>query len=109
MIDGQQVHFLHVRSPEPDALPLVLTHGWPGSMVEFLDLIGPLTDPRSHGGDPADAFHVVIPSLPGFGFSGPTADGGWDTSADRAAPGQNLCAAWATSATARRAATSGGR
>ncbi|HCU52620.1 MAG TPA: epoxide hydrolase [Micromonosporaceae bacterium] len=77
-IDGQRIHFLHVRSPEPDAFPLVLTHGWPGSIVEFLDLIGPLTDPRSHGGDPADAFHVVIPSLPGFGFSGPTADGGWD-------------------------------
>jgi epoxide hydrolase len=79
MIDGQQIHFLHVRSPEPDAFPLVLTHGWPGSVVEFLDLIGPLTDPRGHGGDPADAFHVVIPSLPGFGFSGPTTDGGWDT------------------------------
>ncbi|MEV7228600.1 alpha/beta hydrolase [Polymorphospora sp. NPDC051019] len=57
----------------------MLTHGWPGSVVEFLDIIGPLTDPRAHGGDPADAFHLVIPSLPGFGFSGPTADGGWDT------------------------------
>ncbi|MFB6394751.1 epoxide hydrolase family protein [Polymorphospora lycopeni] len=78
-IDGQRIHFLHVRSPEPDAFPLVLTHGWPGSVVEFLDIIGPLTDPRAHGGDPADAFHLVIPSLPGFGFSGPTADGGWDT------------------------------
>ncbi|MFC7449235.1 epoxide hydrolase family protein [Rhodococcus daqingensis] len=78
-IDGQNVHFLHVRSPEPDALALVLTHGWPGSVVEFLDVIGPLTDPRSHGGDPSDAFHLVIPSLPGFGFSGPVADEGWDT------------------------------
>jgi pimeloyl-ACP methyl ester carboxylesterase len=78
-IDGQRVHFLHVRSAEPNAFPLVLTHGWPGSVVEFLDLIGPLTDPRAHGGDPADAFHVVIPSLPGFGFSGPITDGGWDT------------------------------
>jgi pimeloyl-ACP methyl ester carboxylesterase len=78
-IDGQRIHFLHVRSPEPDALALVLTHGWPGSVVEFRDLIGPLTDPRAHGGDPADAFHVVVPSLPGFGFSGPTADDGWDT------------------------------
>jgi pimeloyl-ACP methyl ester carboxylesterase len=78
-IDGQRIHFLHVRSPEPDALPLVLTHGWPGSVVEFLDVIGPLTDPRAHGGDPADAFHVVIPSLPGFGFSGPVAKSGWDT------------------------------
>ena len=66
-IDGQTIHFLHVRSPEPDATPLVLSHGWPGSVVEFLDVIGPLTDPRSHGGDPADAFHVVIPSIPGFG------------------------------------------
>ncbi|SCG67889.1 epoxide hydrolase family protein [Micromonospora coxensis] len=78
-IDGQRIHFLHVRSPEPDAFPLVLTHGWPGSVVEFLDLIGPLTDPVAHGGDRSDAFHLVIPSLPGFGFSGPTADGGWDT------------------------------
>jgi pimeloyl-ACP methyl ester carboxylesterase len=77
VIDGQQIHFLHVRSAEPDALPLVLTHGWPGSFVEFLDLIGPLTDPRSYGGDAADAFHLVIPSLPGFGFSGPVQDDGW--------------------------------
>lgn len=76
-IDGQNVHFLHVRSPEPGALPLILTHGWPGSVVEFLDVIGPLADPRSHGGDPADAFHLVIPSLPGFGFSGPTREPGW--------------------------------
>lgn len=76
-IDGQNIHFLHVRSPEPDALPLILTHGWPGSVVEFLDIIGPLTDPRSHGGDPADAFHLVIPSIPGFGFSGPTSETGW--------------------------------
>jgi pimeloyl-ACP methyl ester carboxylesterase len=78
VIDGQRIHFLHVRSPHEEALPLVLTHGWPGSVVEFLDLIGPLTDPAAHGGDPADAFHVVVPSLPGFGFSGPTADAGWD-------------------------------
>ncbi|SHG23998.1 epoxide hydrolase family protein [Streptoalloteichus hindustanus] len=78
-IDGQDIHFLHVRSPEPDAFPLVLTHGWPGSVVEFLDLIGPLTDPAAHGGDPADAFHLVIPSLPGFGFGGPTTDTGWGT------------------------------
>ena len=77
IIDGQQIHFLHVKSPEPDALPLILTHGWPGSIVEFLDLIGPLTDPRSHGGDAADAFQLVIPSLPGFGFSGPVSEGGW--------------------------------
>jgi pimeloyl-ACP methyl ester carboxylesterase len=77
-IDGQNVHFLHVRSAEPEALPLLLTHGWPGSIAEFLEVIGPLTDPRRHGGDPADAFHVVIPSIPGFGFSGPTTATGWD-------------------------------
>jgi epoxide hydrolase len=68
-IDGLDIHFLHVRSPEPDALPLILTHGWPNSFVEFSTLVGPLTDPRAHGGDPAQAFHVVIPSVPGFGFS----------------------------------------
>ncbi|GII64829.1 microsomal epoxide hydrolase [Sphaerisporangium krabiense] len=76
-ISGATVHFLHVRSPEPDALPLVVTHGWPGSVAEFLDVIGPLTDPAAHGGDPADAFHVVIPSIPGFGLSGPARDTGW--------------------------------
>jgi epoxide hydrolase len=76
-IDGANVHFLHVRSPEPDALPLIMTHGWPGSIVEFLDIIGPLTDPRAHGGDPADAFHLVVPSIPGFGLSGPTSEPGW--------------------------------
>jgi pimeloyl-ACP methyl ester carboxylesterase len=78
-IDGQNIHFLHVRSPESSAFPLILSHGWPGSVVEFLDVIGPLTDPRSHGGDPADAFHLVIPSLPGFGFSGPVREPGWDS------------------------------
>jgi pimeloyl-ACP methyl ester carboxylesterase len=78
-IDGANVHFLHVRSPELNAMPLILTHGWPGSVAEFLDLIGPLTDPRSHGGDPADAFDLVIPSIPGYGFSGPTPDTGWDS------------------------------
>nr|CTQ88254.1 Epoxide hydrolase (EC 3.3.2.9) [Kibdelosporangium sp. MJ126-NF4] len=78
VIDGQKIHFLHVRSPHPDALPLLLTHGWPGSVLEFLDVIGPLTDPPAHGGDAADAFHVVIPAIPGFGFSGPTAATGWD-------------------------------
>ena len=76
-IDGQRVHFLHVRSPEPDALPLIVTHGWPGSIVEFLDIIDALVDPRRHGGDPASAFHLVIPSLPGYGFSGPTREPGW--------------------------------
>ena len=76
-----------MRSPEPDALPLILTHGWPGSIVEFLDIIGPLTDPRAHGGDPADAFHVVAPSIPGFGFSGPTREAGWTE--------QRVAEAWA--------------
>jgi epoxide hydrolase len=76
-IDGQNIHFLQVRSPEPDALPLIITHGWPGSVVEFLDIIGPLADPRAHGGEAADAFHLVIPSIPGFGFSGPTLEVGW--------------------------------
>jgi len=82
-IDGTHVHFLHVPSRESGALPLILTHGWPGSILEFLKVIGPLTDPRAYGGDPADAFHVVIPSLPGFGFSGPTNETGW--SSDRTA------------------------
>ncbi len=76
-IDGQNIHFLHVRSPQPDALPLILTHGWPNSFVEYLELIGPLSDPSAHGGDPADAFHLVIPSIPGFAFSGPTLEPGW--------------------------------
>lgn len=77
-IDGQQIHAMVARSPEPDATPLLMTHGWPGSVAEFLDVIGPLSDPRAHGGDPADAFHVVCPSLPGFGWSGPTTQPGWD-------------------------------
>jgi pimeloyl-ACP methyl ester carboxylesterase len=76
-IDGLGIHFLHVRSPNPDALPLILTHGWPGSVIEFLDVIGPLTDPAAHDGDPADAFHVVAPSLPGYGFSDKPQATGW--------------------------------
>jgi len=79
-IDGATVHFFHARSPEPDALPLIITHGWPGSVVEFIDVIGPLVDPRAHGGDAADAFHVVAPSIPGYGFSGPPTEAGWDVS-----------------------------
>jgi epoxide hydrolase len=77
-IGGQTIHFFHVRSQEPDALPLILTHGWPSSPVEFARLIGPLTDPRAHGGDPADAFHVVVPSLPGYGFSNPIGEAGFN-------------------------------
>ena len=78
VIDGQRVHFLHARSPEPDATPLIITHGWPSTVHDFLAVLGPLTDPRAHGGDPADAFHVVAPSLPGFAFSGQTHEPGWD-------------------------------
>jgi pimeloyl-ACP methyl ester carboxylesterase len=81
-IDGVDIHFLHIRSPEPDATPLMLIHGWPGSIVEFLDVIGPLSDPRAHVGDrsnraPAGAFHLVIPSVPGIAFSGPVREAGW--------------------------------
>lgn len=86
-IDGLGIHFLHVRSPREDAMPLVLTHGWPGSVVEFLDVIGPLVDPVAHGGDAADAFHVVCPSLPGYGFSDKPTATGWGV--DR------IAAAWA--------------
>jgi len=77
-IDGVAIHFLHVRSPEPDAMPLLLTHGWPGSVLEFRDVIGPLTDPVAHGGKAGDAFHLVMPSLPGFGFSGKPTGTGWN-------------------------------
>jgi pimeloyl-ACP methyl ester carboxylesterase len=81
------IHFLHVRSPEPGAVPLVLTHGWPGSVMEFHKVIGPLADPRSHGGDPTHAFHVVCPSLPGYGFSGKPTTTGWGV--------EHIAAAWA--------------
>lgn len=86
-IDEQPVHFLHVRSAVPDALPVVLTHGWPGSVFEYLDLVDHLVDPAAHGADPADAFHVVLPSLPGYGFSGPALKPGWGT--------RRIAAAWA--------------
>jgi epoxide hydrolase len=78
-IDGIDIHFLHARSAEEGALPLVITHGWPGSLVEFLKVIGPLTDPVAYGGNAADAFHVVCPSLPGYGFSGKPSRPGWGT------------------------------
>ena len=77
-IEGQSIHFVHARSSCEDALPLLLVHGWPGSIVEFLDVIPRLTDPGAHGGGPDDAFHVVAPSLPGYGFSEPTRTPGWD-------------------------------
>ena len=86
-IDGQPVHFLHIRSAEAGALPVILSHGWPGSVFEYLDLVGRLADPAAHGGDPADALHVVLPSLPGYGFSGPALRPGWGT--------QRIAAAWA--------------
>jgi pimeloyl-ACP methyl ester carboxylesterase len=77
-IDGVDIHLVHVRSKHPDALPLIMTHGWPGSIIEMLDTVGPLTDPTAHGGTAADAFHLVLPSLPGYGFSAEPAEVGWD-------------------------------
>ena len=77
-IDGVEIHFIHVRSPHTNAMPLIMTHGWPGSVVELLDTIGPLTDPTAHGGKPEDAFHLVLPSLPGYGFSGEPSELGWE-------------------------------
>ena len=79
-IDGVNIHFIHVQSPHAHALPLIMTHGWPGSVVELLETVGPLTDPTAHGGDAADAFHLVLPSLPGYGFSGEPTDVGWELS-----------------------------
>ena len=90
-VDGCEpvdIHFLHVRSPHDEAMPLVMTHGWPGSIAEFQDVIGPLTDPTAHGGDASDAFHVVCPSLPGYGFSGKPAEAGWGVARIGAAWGE---------------------
>ncbi|MDQ1494458.1 MAG: epoxide hydrolase, partial [Actinomycetota bacterium] len=87
-LDGLGVHFVHVRSPYADALPLVITHGWPGSIIEFEKVLGPLSDPVAFGGDAADAFHVVCPSLPGYGFSDKPAGPGWNV--------QRIASAWAT-------------
>ena len=87
-IDGLDIHFLHVRSRHADALPIVLTHGWPGSVFEFINTIGPLVDPTAHGGKAEDAFHVVIPSLPGYGFSGKPSAAGWGL--------PHIARAWAT-------------
>src|SRR5919107_418292 len=77
-IDGVDIHFIHVRSPHEEALPLIMTHGWPGSVVELLETVGPLTDPTAHGGNAEDAFDLVLPSLPGYGFSGEPSELGWD-------------------------------
>jgi pimeloyl-ACP methyl ester carboxylesterase len=87
-IDGVEIHFIHVRSRHEDALPLIMTHGWPGSVVELLETVGPLTDPTAHGGTPEDAFHLVLPSLPGYGFSGEPAELGWESG--------RIARAWAT-------------
>jgi pimeloyl-ACP methyl ester carboxylesterase len=87
-IDGVELHFLHIRSPHEGALPLIMTHGWPGSVIELLETIGPLTDPTSHGGAAADAFDLVLPSLPGYGFSAEPAEVGWDPA--------RVARAWAT-------------
>ena len=76
-IDGVEIHFIHVRSEHEDALPLIITHGWPGSVIELLEVIGPLTDPTAHGGKAEDAFHLVLPSIPGYGFSGQPTEIGW--------------------------------
>jgi pimeloyl-ACP methyl ester carboxylesterase len=78
-IDGVDIHFIHARSPHAGALPLIMTHGWPGSVVELLETVGPLTDPTAHGGSPEDAFHLVLPSLPGYGFSGEPTELGWES------------------------------
>jgi pimeloyl-ACP methyl ester carboxylesterase len=86
-IDGEDTHFIHVRSPHADALPLIITHGWPGSVIELLGVVGPLADPTAHGGSAGDAFDLVLPSLPGYGFSGEPAETGWD-------PGR-IAQAWA--------------
>ena len=79
-IDGVDIHFIQVKSPHENALPLIMTHGWPGSVIELLETVGPLTDPTAHGGTAEDAFHLVLPSLPGYGFSGEPAELGWDAS-----------------------------
>src|SRR5688572_30130105 len=78
-IDGVDIHFIHVRSRHEDAMPLIMTHGWPGSVIELLETVGPLTDPTAHGGNAEDAFHVVLPSLPGYGFSGEPAELSWES------------------------------
>jgi len=87
-IDGLDIHFIHVRSPHASAMPMIMTHGWPGSILEFMKVIGPLTDPTRHGGAAEDAFHLVIPSIPGFGFSGKPTKTGWGST--------HIGRAWAT-------------
>jgi hypothetical protein len=96
-IDGLDIHFIHVRSKHENALPMIVTHGWPGSIIEQMKIIEPLTNPTAHGGTAADAFHLVIPSLPGYGFSGKPTKPGWNP--------VSIAKAWATQSTWRRVAT----
>src|SRR2546430_10472308 len=77
-IDGVDIHFIHVKSSHENAVPLIMTHGWPGSVIELLETVGPLTDPTAHGGTPGDAFHLVLPSIPGYGFTAEPTELGWD-------------------------------
>ena len=104
-IDGVDIHFIHVRSPHEDALPLIMTHGWPGSVVELLETVGPLTDPTAHGGDAEDAFHLVLPSLPGYGLSAEPSGARLGRGPHRSRLGGADAAASATPATSPRAAT----
>ena len=103
-IDGVDIHFIDVRSPHEDALPLIMSHGWPGSVIELLETVGPLTDPTAHGGQAEDAFHLVLPSLPGYGFSAEPTELGWDAGRTARAWAE-LCTASATPATSPRAVT----
>jgi microsomal epoxide hydrolase len=102
-IEGQRIHCIHARSPEPMARPLIITHGWPGSVAEFYDVIGPLSDPVRHGGDPADAFHVVCPSLPGYGSRAPRTSG-VGMRPELRTRSRNSCGGSATSGSSHRAA-----
>ena len=104
-IDGVDIHFIHVRSPHDHAMPLVMTHGWPGSVIEMLEVVGPLTDPTAHGGSAEDAFHLVLPSLPGYGFSGEPSRARLGPWSDCAGVGRADAPGWATTATSPRAAT----
>ena len=103
-IDGLEIHFIHVKSQHENALPLIITHGWPGSVIELLEVVGPLTDPTAHGGRAEDAFDLVLPSLPGYGFSEEPKEVGWDPGRTARAWAE-LMTAWVTRATSPRAAT----
>ena len=104
-IDGVDIHFIHVKSRHENALPLIMTHGWPGSVIELLETVGPLTDPAAHGGSAGDAFDLVLPSIPGYGFSAEPAEIGWHVRPRRAGVGGADASPRATPATSPRAAT----